>query len=533
MPKTALLRPSSDRGAADLMTSLAGLLRDWLPRQRWFAGKAGQVDRVVLTDHAQLASGSHEWLLALTQVRSAIGDARYFLPLAMSFEDDEHERTNALAGMAVSKVRQQAKMGMLGDAMADEAFCRALVEAIGNRRVLKADGAEGGRIRFTPTASFAAIVGAALDGDTTLKRLTLSSNSVSLLGDSLFLKAYRRLLPGGDIELEMGRHLTDVVAYANCVPVAGSVEFLADDGRVWTLALLQQQLINQGDAWTLTVGQLARQLEMPPDPAGGVADASAAVERVHVLARRVAELHLALARRSADPAFDPEPVQPADLQRWTQAVRDELAATLALLDSRQAAWADPASTEAQLAAQVSAAREVLFGGIALVQQARVSGLKTRLHGDLHLGQVLVQRDDFFIIDFEGEPNRSVEERRAKHSALRDVAGMLRSFDYARHTALHQVAQSPTDLERLAPAARQWERSVRAAFLGTYREVVLAGGLYADAAAFDDAMPLLDLFELEKALYELRYEIDNRPDWVVVPLAGIAALAGLGAAADRA
>jgi maltose alpha-D-glucosyltransferase/alpha-amylase len=509
------------------------LLPRFLQRQRWFAGKAGQVDRVVLTDHAQLASGSHEWLLALTQVRSAIGDARYFLPLAMSFEDDEHERTNALAGMAVSKVRQQAKMGMLGDAMADEAFCRALVEAIGNRRVLKADGAEGGRIRFTPTASFAAIVGAALDGDTTLKRLTLSSNSVSLLGDSLFLKAYRRLLPGGDIELEMGRHLTDVVGYANCVPVAGSVEFLADDGRVWTLALLQQQLINQGDAWTLTVGQLARQLEMPPDPAGGMADASAAVERVHVLARRVAELHLALARRSADPAFDPEPVQPADLQRWTQAVRDELAATLALLDSRQAAWADPASTEAQLAAQVSAAREVLFGGIALVQQARVSGLKTRLHGDLHLGQVLVQRDDFFIIDFEGEPNRSVEERRAKHSALRDVAGMLRSFDYARHTALHQVAQSVTDIERLAPAARLWERSVRAAFLGTYREVVLAGGLYADAAAFDDAMPLLDLFELEKALYELRYEIDNRPDWVGVPLAGIAALAGLGGGADLA
>jgi maltose alpha-D-glucosyltransferase/alpha-amylase len=153
-------------------------------------------------------------------------------------------------------------------------------------------------------------------------------------------------------------------------------------------------------------------------------------------------------------------------------------------------------------------------------------MKTRLHGDLHLGQVLVCRDDFFIIDFEGEPQRSFDERRAKHSALRDVAGMLRSFDYARHTALHQVAQGAAEIERLAPLARSWERRVREAFLATYREVAQAGGLYGEPGGFEAAASLLDLFELEKALYELRYEIGNRPDWVGVPLAGIAALAGV-------
>jgi maltose alpha-D-glucosyltransferase/alpha-amylase len=140
--------------------------------------------------------------------------------------------------------------------------------------------------------------------------------------------------------------------------------------------------------------------------------------------------------------------------------------------------------------------------------------------------VLIVRDDFLIIDFEGEPQRTLDERRAKHSALRDVAGMLRSFDYARFTALQQVAQGGVEADRLAPLARQWEREVRAAFLKTYRDVAIEGGLYADAAAFAAAEPLLDLFELEKALYELRYEIDNRPDWVGVPLAGIAALAGV-------
>ena len=123
-----------------------------------------------------------------------------------------------------------------------------------------------------------------------------------------------------------------------------------------------------------------------------------------------------------------------------------------------------------------------------------------MHGYLHLQQVLIARDDFLIIDFEGEPQRTLAERRAKHSALRDVAGMLRSLDYARHTALHQTAHLGVDFERLAPVARQWERHVREAFVHTYREVAVAGGLYADEAAFEQARPLLDLFELEKALY---------------------------------
>ena len=219
-----------------------------------------------------------------------------------------------------------------------------------------------------------------------------------------------------------------------------------------------------------------------------------------------------------------EPVEAADLRRWAAAVREECTRTLALLDAQRAAWSAPL---AELADQVLRAKPALLARADRVEQAAAVGLKTRVHGDLHLGQVLICRDDFFIIDFEGEPQRSFEERRAKQSALRDVAGMLRSFDYARHTALHQVGQGAGDVERLAPKARRWERRVRSAFLDTYRQVVTAGGLYADpGAGFDAALPLLALFELEKALYELRYEIGNRPDWIAVPLAGIAALAGL-------
>ena len=498
------------------------LLPRFMQRQRWYAAKAEPLQRASLAGHALLEANGSQWLLALADTQGAVTPARYFVPLAIAYEDDDEERVRELSALALTKVRQQAAMGVLADAMGDVAFCRAVIQAIGAGRELPADG---GTLRFTPTAAFAEIVGTALAGDTPLHRLTASSNSISLLGERLFLKAYRRLQVGLSPEFEMGRYLTDVVGYKHGVPVAGSVEFHGNDGSVWALALLQAQVSNQGDAWSYVVDQLARLLESQRDAANQAHEATEAMaERMQVLARRVAELHLALARRTGTPAFEPEPVQSADLADWSRSVRRECQRTLALLAQRLTALAEPLAT---LAMRVLDAAGTMDARIEQVGGAAPTGLKTRLHGDLHLQQVLIRRDDFLIIDFEGEPQRTLEERRAKHCALRDVAGMLRSFDYARHTALHQTAQGGAELERMAPVARQWERRVRQAFLQTYREVTVAGGLYADDAAFEAAGPLLDLFELEKALYELRYEVDNRPDWVGVPLAGIAALAGVG------
>jgi len=499
------------------------LLPRFMLRQRWYAAKAEPLKRAGLAVHAMLEAEGLQWLLALIDAEGPAEPARYFAPLALAFEDDDEERTRGLAALAVTKVRQQDKMGVLADAMGDEPFCRALVAAIGAGHVM---AAEGGTLRFTPTSVFDTVVGDALDGTMPLHRLTTSSNSVSLLGDGLFLKAYRRLQAGLSPELEMGRFLTDVVGYRHCVPVAGSLEFHADDGAVWVLALLQAQVVNQGDAWHHTVDQLVRLLESLRDvdavPQDGM---DAMAERLQVLARRVAELHIALARRSGLPAFDPEPIQASDLAAWSSAVREESRRSFEQLRQHGAGLGDRLSA---LAERVAAAESGLDARITQAAHAVPAGLKTRVHGDLHLQQVLIARDDFLIIDFEGEPQRTLAERRAKHCALRDVAGMLRSFDYARHTALHQAALLGVDYERLAPVARRWERHVRADFVRTYREVAVAGGLYADESAFDQARPLLDLFELEKVLYELRYEIDNRPEWVGVPLAGLAALAGIDA-----
>ncbi|WP_448172072.1 maltose alpha-D-glucosyltransferase [Rhizobacter fulvus] len=498
------------------------LLPRFMQRQRWYAAKAEPLTRATLSAHGVLETDGAQWLVALVDLEGPAEPARYFVPLAIAFEDDDEERVRELTPLAVTRVREQATTGVLADAMADVPFCRALVRGIGAGRELPADG---GSLRFTPTAAFEQVVGDALDGPTPLHRLTTSSNSISLLGDRLFLKGYRRLQAGASPELEMGRFLTDVAAYPHCVPVAGSLEFVAKDGAVWVLALLQAQVANQGDAWTYIVDQLARLLEQQRGGETGVQEGiEAMAERVQVLARRVAELHVALARPGGGPAFDPEPIGAADLGDWAATVQRESAQTFALLRSRVPGFGE---SLAALAARVVDAEPALGQRIGAAAQLQPAGLKTRLHGDLHLQQVLIVRDDYLLIDFEGEPQRTLAERRAKHSALRDVAGMLRSFDYARHTALHQSVQGAVEFERLVPAARQWERRMREAFVLAYREVVVAGGLYASEAAFNAACaPLLDLFELEKALYELRYEIDNRPDWIGVPLAGIAALAGV-------
>ncbi len=496
------------------------LMPAFMQRQRWYQPKTEPLDRAVLAAHVMFDAPGAQWLLALIDTQGPLEPARYFAPLVMAFDDEEEDRVRELTAVAVTKVRQQASMGVLAEATGDEAFCRALVAAIGSGREIVG---EGGTLQFTPTAAYDAVVGDALAGATPLHRLSASNNSISLLGDTLVLKCYRRLQSGISAELEMGRFLTDVAGYRHCVPLAGSMAFHARDGTVWPLALLQAQVVHQGHAWTFTVDQLARLLELRHNPVEQAdAGIAAMAERMQLLARRVAELHVALAQRSGLSAFEPEPVGAADMLRWSTNTRADWGRTLALLGERGAGLAEPL---AALATRVGVAAPALDARLGALASASPVGFKTRVHGDLHLLHVLVRHDDFMIIDFKGDPHRSLDLRRAKQCALRDVAGMLRSFDHARHTALQQTARSDAELAAMAPLARQWERRMREAFVATYREVAVAGGLYASLAEFDTTRPLLELFELERALGELRHNLDHRPEWVGVPLAAIAALAG--------
>ncbi|MBI4194304.1 MAG: maltose alpha-D-glucosyltransferase [Betaproteobacteria bacterium] len=501
----------------------AQLEREILPRylepQRWYAAKGEKVARAALTDHVLWQSGRHQWLVSLLETEGSAEPATYFLPLALAWEDGDEERMRGLVPATIAKVRQQANVGVLGDAFADEAFCRAIVEAIGAGGEVRA---ARGTLRFTPTRVFGELAGTDVAKLAVSRPQTQSSNTIVTVGERLFLKGYRRLRPGVNPEVEIGRFLTEEARFPNCVPLAGALDYIAADGTPMTLALLQAYVSNQGDGWSYTLDYLERFLEQWRDAADapGADVHGAYLSLIHALGTRTAELHRALGTSTGNPDFDPEPVAVEDLVAWRRTVQEEALATLDLLGRRRGELTLPVRSEARVLADQ---KDKLLARIEACTVSAGQALKIRYHGDYHLGQVLLARNDFLVIDFEGEPARPLAERRRKHSPLRDVAGMLRSFNYAHWTALRNAVHGNEDALRLAPLARSWETEVRREFLAAYDARARGSGLY---ASFEAARGLLELFEMEKAFYEVRYELNNRPGWVSIPLQGILALAGL-------
>lgn len=503
-------------GMADRMR--AQLETDTLPRfieiQRWYASKGTPITRASLHEQALWTDHDHTWMLALVDLEGAEEPSRYFVPLALAWEDTEEERTHRLQSAALAKVRQQANVGVMSDAFHDEDFARALIAAIG--RGLELPTANG-KLLFKSTAVFGELAGD-LAGAQVSRPLGQSSNTVVVLEDRLFLKGYRQIREGLNPELEMGRFLTEVARYPNCVPVLGALEWHGNDGQQMTLALVQSYVPNQGDGWDYALNYLERHLETLRTAAGEGEPAHVAhggfLALAATLGRRTAELHAALATPTQDPAFDPEPLTAADRDTMRSHVAEDARRTIALLQARMEHLAAPVRSDAERL--IARGSELLARISDFDPMSGGAALKTRFHGDFHLGQVLVTGNDFLIIDFEGEPARSFEERRTKGSALRDVAGMLRSFNYARWSALRRTARSALDLERLAPAAHEWEMATRNAFYASYAETLAGSGQSIDHE-------LLSLLILDKALYELRYELNNRVDWVQVPLQGLLSL----------
>ncbi len=493
-----------------------GALPRFVAAQRWYGGKGEVIRRVVITDYAEWVNADYKWLLALFAIEGASGKSlSCFLPLALAFENGDEDRLHAMSPTTVAKVRQQAQVGVLGDAFSDMAFCREVVQAIGTRQTLDC---EQGAICFSPTDAFDK---EALANLPIRSPGTQGSNTAVILGEQLFLKGYRHLQTGTHPEFEIGRFLTEVAKFPNTVPVLGVVDYQGKDGNNMTLALLQGYVENQGDGWSYTQDYLKRFLEecrTAADPVKPPAEAhSTYLLLMHTLGQRTGELHNALSKVTGDCAFDPEPVTDTDLADWVGQVQAEAATTLDLLERRQYGLV---GTAGELAQTLLTQRNALTDRLNACICGQLKAVKTRYHGDFHLGQALLTHNDFMIIDFEGEPARPFTERRYKHSPLRDVAGMLRSFNYAAHTALQACEERPTDLARFEPLVCDWEAEVGRVFLAAYDAAVPRSGLFAPDTSLRG---LLDLFLLEKALYELRYELDSRPDWVAIPLCGILSL----------
>ncbi|MBX6392945.1 MAG: putative maltokinase, partial [Burkholderiales bacterium] len=352
------------------------------------------------------------------------------------------------------------------------------------------------------------------------------TNTGVFFGNRAYLKGYRRLQAGVNPELEIGRFLTVSAPFPHIAPVAGALEYVAADGERVTLAVLQAYVENQGSLWEYSLDYLERYLAafgVQTEPVERREEQNLHaffVAQAHRLGRRLGQLHEAFARTTGEPAFDPEPVTAEEIESWRTHVRDELVMTFDQLERRRSSLPE---TMRALVDRVLALRLRLIERLDALQLHADGLMKTRYHGDLHFGQVLIAQKDYLFVDFEGEPGRPLAERRRKHCPLRDVAGMVRSADYCARTVLTRLGAGAVERQTsLLDAAREWRRVVTAAFIEGYRQTTAhIDSVPRDPVALRD---LLELFIIEKALYEVRYELDHRPDWLDVPIGGLLELA---------
>ncbi|MDW4499747.1 maltose alpha-D-glucosyltransferase [Sulfitobacter sp. D35] len=488
-----------------------GSLKDYLPLQRWFAAKDSKIASVDYRPLAELAEG--QALLGLVDVETGAETQRYFLPLAAEWSEDALGTPATLA-----KLRQANHVGAMIDGASGALLPETLLKVIRDGAEIEA---EGGRIVCTRSDRLDAIA----DADEPPKLLSAEQSNASIaFGDAVILKLYRRLREGVQPDIEISRFLTEKTAFEATPALLGTVDFVADDGTVTTLASLSEFVRNQGDAWAYVIDALDREMER-----ASVADASENSEQEaiiagpldlgEVLGRRTAEMHLALASGDQDGAFAARPLTGDDLGTITDQVAEDVREVLAELEKRQSSLPDPA---AALASALLDRRRSLESWIESVRDMTPSGALTRIHGDYHLGQVLVVQTDVRIIDFEGEPARSLASRRARTSPLRDVAGMLRSFDYALWSTIRRRIELGADPEATVNGVETWRAATQDAFLEAYRETMADAEIHPADPEFERA--LLDLFVIQKAAYEVGYEAKMRPDWIEIPLRGLLNLA---------
>jgi maltose alpha-D-glucosyltransferase/alpha-amylase len=489
------------------------ILPAFLPNQRWFADKGTALGKIGLVDAVALGTGETQTYCALFEI--AASQRMYFLPLTIA-NTPAGER-NVLARSTLARVRRGARDGLLYDGMATDAFVLALFDDIRVSR--RRRSTRGGEFVAESTPAFAAL---GLPAEPVVRRLNVEqSNTSVVVGEAAMLKAYRRVQRGPQPELEIARFL-DAVGYRNTPALLGYLEYEHPAAELVALAIVQQFVESQGDAWGVTLAYLERFFDLRKNMEAATRPDdyhTIFLERARTLGQRTAELHRAFATPIGDPAFDPEPTTADDLDAWVAQARATAETALAALERERERV--PAELRAAGDALL-ARRDAIFARIAVPSLGDATVMKTRFHGDFHLGQVLVITDDFMIVDFEGEPGREAAVRRRKSSPLRDVAGMLRSINYAAVAGVRGLATDRAeDTRALEPLAHDWERRSAAAFLEGYRNTIAGCGSYPSQP--DQAQRLLELFVLEKAFYEISYELANRPSWLRIPLEGIRAI----------
>jgi maltose alpha-D-glucosyltransferase / alpha-amylase len=529
--------------SGEAKVALEAILPAYLKARRWFGGKARRMKLVRVLEVITVPFDSSQAFLTLLQVDYVEGDPEiYVLPLTATFGEAAARMRetfpNPLLANLQLKVRgvQQREPGLLYDALYEKAFSAMLWHLIVRHRRLRGD------LGDLVASSTPALRRHHFTADSSLEPSVMKveqSNTSIIYGGQFILKVFRRVDEGVNPDLEIGRFLAERANFANVPPVAGAIQYRRKSGESLTLGILQEFVTNVGDAWSYTLDNLSHYFERalaqaeanaPSTPQKPLLDLldddlpvlakeliSSYAESARLLGQRTAELHKALASSAEDPNFAPEPFSTLYQRSIYQSVQSHVGQVFQLLRERLKQLPDGVREDGQKVLDLEAEVRRRYRSIL---QRKINTTRIRTHGDYHLGQVLYTGRDFVIIDFEGEPARPLSQRRIKRSPLRDVAGMLRSFHYASYAALYGQVPGvrPEDFAALEPWAHFWYTWVSVTFVKAYLETANQASFLPGERA--DRQMLLDVFLLEKAIYELGYELNNRPEWVEVPLQGM-------------
>lgn len=542
-PAFCLTGPAEELFRGQNWPHLAELITSYLTRCRWFGGKARQIKAATITEVIPFPYDAAVAYFILARVGYVEGEPEtYVLPLAVAF-GEQASRVQAESPQAVvAQLQGPEQEGLLYEAVGDSSFHQALLESIARRRHFKGSG---GELMAKPTEVFRHIQRLMKPRTPSAILKVEQSNTSIVFGDWLIFKLLRRVEEGMNLDLEIGLFLTEKSSFVHNPPVAGALEYHPSHGHPITLGILHGFVPNQGDAWKYTLDVLGNFFEMalatqeklgpehvPPKPLVELSKLEVPhlalemigpyLESARLLGERTAEMHVALASNATDPQFAPEPFSILYQRSIYQSMRNLAARTFLLLRQRLKHLTEKGRV---MAKKLLERQEEVLNRFHSLLEAKITAMRIRVHGDFHLGQVLYTGKDFIIIDFEGEPARSLTERRLKRSALRDVAGMLRSFHYAASHAIYSRAIRPEDIPAVEKWARFWQIWVSAVYLKVYLDLAgRADFLPKDAG---ELQILLNAFCLEKAVYELNYELNNRPEWVNIPLQGILQLLEIG------
>ncbi|RQW04969.1 MAG: alpha-amylase, partial [Calditrichaeota bacterium] len=513
------------------------LIPGFLTEQRWFGSKSQKIIKINIVETIPVKNRHGSTLVLILKVNYAAATEEYY-HLPLSFLEIEQAQTllQEKPQSVLFRYQSPEEEGIVYDALLDEEFHQALIQLVAGRRVIRA---QEGKLKAYPGKYFRNI----RKQLTTFKRShpldTEQSNSSILYNRKLIFKLFRKLGEGMNPDLEIVRYITEKTDYKNVPAFAGGLEYEQKDGSQVTLGILYPFVPSEGNAWEYSQDFLIRyyervlsklsQIEKYPalpvslfkKPEQDIPEiiqeliGAPFLELTYQLGKRTAELHQALAQPTQDPDFRPEPFTLLYQRSVHQSIQSLVKKVFMALRKNSSKCPDEFRDD--LKEILTLESEIIAYSREILSKKKIKAKKIRIHGDYHLGQVLYTGNDFYIIDFEGEPARPLGERRLKRSPLKDVAGMVRSFHYAAFAPLIQQ-KIIGEYEELEHWAKLWTYYTSKIFLNAYLEHIGSSSIIPEEKA--ELSRLLSLYILEKAVYEIGYEMDNRPDWLGIPLKGI-------------